>query len=75
MILLEKMNFENVHVVNKELGQYFTPRKICKYVVKICNSKIKQNDSIKTILDPMMGTGGFSVEDIPNNVNGVSNII
>ena len=66
------MDSENVHVVNKELGHYFTPRKVCKYLVKVCNSKVKQNNLIETILDPSMGTGGFSVVNTMNSVNNSS---
>jgi type I restriction-modification system DNA methylase subunit len=47
--------------VNKtsELGQYFTERHITNYIVnKLCNTK--ENELIKTILDPFSGTGGFS---------------
>ena len=47
--------------VNKTsvLGQYFTERDIINYIVdKLCNTK--ENDLIKTILDPFNRTGGFS---------------
>src|SRR5579875_152309 len=38
----------------RDLGQFFTNRKIIKYMVDIVNPQIGE-----TILDPAMGTGGF----------------
>lgn len=43
----------------RDLGQYFTHRKVIKYMVELCNPKVKPNGLIETILDPAMGTGGF----------------
>ena len=43
----------------RDLGQYFTHRKVIKYMVELCDPKVKSNGSIETILDPAMGTGGF----------------
>ena len=43
----------------RDLGQYFTHRKIIKYMVELCDPKVKADGSIETILDPSMGTGGF----------------
>ena len=43
----------------RDLGQYFTHRKVIKYMVELCDPKVKSNGLIETILDPSMGTGGF----------------
>jgi type I restriction enzyme S subunit len=43
----------------RDLGQYFTHRKVIKYMVELCDPKVKSNGTIETILDPSMGTGGF----------------
>ena len=43
----------------RDLGQYFTNREVIKYMIKLCDPKLKQNGDIETILDPSMGTGGF----------------
>jgi type I restriction-modification system DNA methylase subunit len=42
----------------RDLGQYFTDRKVIKYMVDLCKPKVL-NGKIETILDPSMGTGGF----------------
>lgn len=42
----------------RDLGQYFTNRKVIDYMVKLCDPKII-GGKIETILDPTMGTGGF----------------
>jgi len=43
----------------RDLGQYFTHRKVIKYMVNLCEPKLKKNGQIETILDPSLGTGGF----------------
>jgi type I restriction enzyme S subunit len=43
----------------RDLGQYFTNRKVIEFMVKLCNPKVKANGEIETVLDPSMGTGGF----------------
>lgn len=43
----------------RDLGQYFTHRKVIKYMVNLCEPKLKKNGHIETILDPSLGTGGF----------------
>jgi len=43
----------------RDLGQYFTHRKVIKFMVDLCKPKLKKDGSIETILDPSMGTGGF----------------
>ena len=43
----------------RDLGQYFTNREVIKYMIKLCDPKLKKNGYIESILDPSMGTGGF----------------
>ena len=43
----------------RDLGQFFTDRFICEYMVKLCNPKFKYNDIPESVCDPSMGTGGF----------------
>ena len=42
-----------------ELGQFFTPPKVKKLLVKLINPIIKENGEIESILDPASGTGGI----------------
>ncbi len=41
----------------KDGGQYFTPREVIRFIVKVINPKLGE-----TMLDPSCGTGGFLVE-------------
>jgi len=43
----------------RDLGQYFTNREVIKYMIKLCDPKLKKNGEIESRLDPSMGTGGF----------------
>ena len=43
----------------RDLGQYFTNREVIKYMIKLCDPKLKKNGDVESILDPSMGTGGF----------------
>jgi type I restriction-modification system DNA methylase subunit/restriction endonuclease S subunit len=43
----------------RDLGQYFTHRKVIKFMIDLCKPKLKKDGSIETILDPSMGTCGF----------------
>lgn len=43
----------------RDLGQFFTDRFICEYMVKICEPKLKKGGIPESVCDPTMGTGGF----------------
>lgn len=43
----------------RDLGQYFTHRKVIKYMVDLCNPTIKDDGTMEKVLDPSMGSGGF----------------
>ena len=42
----------------RDLGQYYTHRKVIKYMIELCKPTVK-NGIVEKILDPTMGTGGF----------------
>lgn len=44
---------------SRDLGQFFTDRFICEYMVKLCNPKFKYDSVPESVCDPTMGTGGF----------------
>lgn len=57
--------FLNATIRGRELGQYFTPRKVVKFMTKLANPQIKrQNGEIKvdSILDACCGSGGFLID-------------
>lgn len=73
---LNTFNFENVEadtlgeayeeviqdiMIGKTLGQFFTPPKIKKMMVKLIDPQIKDDGTIEKIFDPAMGTGGFLI--------------
>ena len=67
------MNSLHINVnKDKQLGQYFTERYVINYIVEVCESKVKQNDSKEIILDPLIGTGGFIA--CANSINKNKNI-
>ena len=43
----------------RDLGQFFTDRFICDYMVNLCNPGFKSNGVPESVCDPSMGTGGF----------------
>ena len=43
----------------RDLGQFFTDRFICSYMVKLCSPKFKSVGVPESVCDPSMGTGGF----------------
>jgi type I restriction-modification system DNA methylase subunit len=46
------------------LGQFFTPSKIKKMMVKLIDPKVNVDGSIEKIFDPAMGTGGFLITSL-----------
>jgi len=43
----------------RDLGQFFTDRKVCNYMVNLCEPKVLPGNRAESVLDPTMGTGGF----------------
>lgn len=59
-------NFLSATIRGKELGQFFTPRTVVKFMVQLANLKIKYNRKEEKyqpdlILDGCCGTGGFLI--------------
>jgi type I restriction enzyme M protein len=48
---------KNYNAGDKDLGEYFTPRHIVKFLIKLINPKFGE-----TIYDPFCGTGGMLIE-------------
>jgi restriction endonuclease S subunit len=43
----------------RDLGQFFTDRFICEYMVDLCKPRLKSSGVPESVCDPTMGTGGF----------------
>jgi restriction endonuclease S subunit len=43
----------------RDLGQFFTDRTICEYMVSLCRPVFKRAGVPESVCDPSMGTGGF----------------
>ena len=43
----------------RDLGQFFTDRRVCAYMTKLCDPKTFDDGTAESVLDPTMGTGGF----------------
>ena len=43
----------------RDLGQFFTDRFICDYMVNLCKPGFKRKGVPESVCDPSMGTGGF----------------
>ena len=78
IIKLNTINFESIEadilgeayeeVISENmkglLGQFFTPSKIKKMMVKLIDPKVNVDGSIEKIFDPAMGTGGFLITSL-----------
>ncbi|MBR9704221.1 N-6 DNA methylase [Candidatus Pacearchaeota archaeon] len=53
--------FLNATVRGKDLGQFFTPRAVTKFMVKMADIKVTRN-KIDRVLDGLCGSGGFLIE-------------
>jgi len=56
-------------MIGKTLGQFFTPPKVKKMMVKLIDPQINKNGSIEKIYDPAMGTGGFLITCLRHLIN------
>lgn len=55
--------FLSATIRGKELGQFFTPRKVVKFMVQLADIKVS-DEHIDKILDGLCGSGGFLVEEM-----------
>jgi len=63
-------------VRGKDLGQFFTPRNVVKFMVKLSNINVSK-DKIDTIFDGCSGSGGFLIDamaDIVNKINSIQSL-
>ena len=55
--------FLNATVRGKELGQFFTPRSVVKYMTKAARLRIRDS-KLPRVLDACCGSGGFLIESL-----------
>jgi len=63
-------------VRGKDLGQFFTPRSVVKFMVKLSNINVSK-DKIDTVFDGCSGSGGFLIDamaDIVNKINSMQSL-
>jgi len=53
--------FLNATIRGKDLGQFFTPRTVVKFMVQLADLKVKK-DHIDRVLDACCGSGGFLID-------------
>ena len=68
--------FLEAAVRGKELGQFFTPRSVVKFMTKMSGLRIKRNNENEeyesdTVLDGSCGTGGFLIFALSNLFNKI----
>ena len=56
-------SFLNATVRGKDLGQFFTPRTVVKFMVKMVDISVS-NNQVETVLDGLCGSGGFLIESM-----------
>jgi type I restriction enzyme M protein len=64
--------FLNATIRGKELGQFFTPRRVVKYMVNTADIKIDKQ-KISDIIDGCCGSGGFLIEAMAVMINKIKN--
>jgi len=68
--------FLSATVRGKDLGQFFTPRSVVKFMVKMADLKVTKN-KVDTIFDGCSGSGGFLIDamaDIVNKINDMQSL-
>ncbi len=66
--------FLNATIRGRELGQYFTPRKVVKFMTKLANLRIERGDGqikVDSILDACCGSGGFLIDAMADLIDKV----
>ena len=64
-------SFLNATVRGKELGQFFTPRSVVKYMARAA-SLISRGNSLPVVLDGCCGSGGFLIEAMAVLVHSIN---
>ncbi len=65
--------FLSATVRGKDLGQFFTPRSVVKFIVQMANITVKKDDT-DSVLDGLCGSGGFLIEAMSNMFEKVRNL-
>lgn len=65
--------FLSAEMRGKELGQFFTPRKVVKFMVKLANLEVSRNH-IDKVIDACCGSGGFLIYSMTNMLEKLSNM-
>ncbi len=66
--------FLNATIRGRELGQYFTPRKIVKFMTKLADLKIIKDGNMmrsELVLDACCGSGGFLIDAMADLVEKI----
>ena len=64
--------FLNATVRGRELGQYFTPRPVVKYMTKSARLRVS-NERLPRVIDACCGSGGFLIEALAELMNSINN--
>ena len=64
--------FLNATVRGRELGQYFTPRSVVKYMTKAARLRVV-NETLPRVIDACCGSGGFLIEALAELTNSINN--
>lgn len=57
--LIYEIHLESGSGNSRDLGQFFTDRNVCKFMVDLVEPKLKRKGVPESMCDPTMGTGGF----------------
>lgn len=67
--------FLSATIRGKDLGQFFTPRSVVKFMVKMANIKVsKEKEKIQKVFDGCCGSGGFLIDAMSDMINKVKSI-
>lgn len=57
--IMYELHLETSSGSGRDLGQFFTDRNVCKFIVNLVNPKLVKEGIPESVCDPTMGTGGF----------------
>lgn len=66
--------FLNATIRGRELGQYFTPRKVVKFMTKLAKLQVKRIGNeykVDTVIDACCGSGGFLIDALADMLEKV----
>ena len=65
-------SFLSATVRGKDLGQFFTPRTVVKFMTEVAHLKAN-NEKMDFVLDGFCGSGGFLIEAMGNMIHKIKN--